>query len=111
MLSELGAADKPVLIVYNKCDLIAEPVLGNENIAISATTGMGTERLKQAITRQLSAMRTELSVVLPLHAGALISRIYEVGQVLQCDYREDGIHLKAVVPLEDAARLRAAAIK
>lgn len=111
VLSELGAADKPVLIVYNKCDLIAEPVLGNENIAISATTGMGTERLKQAITRQLSAMRTELSVVLPLHAGALISRIYEVGQVLQCDYREDGIHLKAVVPLEDAARLRAAAIK
>ena len=111
VLAQLGVADKPILTVYNKCDLVSESVLWEGNINVSLITGMGIERLKSEVTQKLSEMRTELSVLLPLDSGALVSRVYTVGQVIECDYQEDGIYLKAIVPLEDASRLRASAIE
>jgi 50S ribosomal subunit-associated GTPase HflX len=72
---------------------------------------MGMENLKDSIRQELSWLRTELSVLLPLSSGALVSRIYANGQVIDCKYQEDGIHISAIVHLEDAACLRASAIK
>ena len=111
VLAQLGLGDKPILTVYNKCDISNESVPTNDSVAVSATTGMGVEDLKLAITRKLSETRTEISVLLPLDAGALVSRIYANGQVTDCQYREDGIQISAAVTLEDASRLRASAIK
>ena len=71
---------------------------------------MGVEDLKNAIHRELAETRMELSVLLPLDSGALVSRIYAVGQVIRCDYQEEGVYLTAVVTAEDASRLRASAI-
>jgi hypothetical protein len=48
---------------------------------------------------------------LPLNAGSILSRVYEAGKVETCEYREDGIFLKAVVPLADAKRLQGMAIE
>jgi len=125
VLNQLNANNKPRLIVYNKCDVIdpsltdandanvynfsASQGMGNDGVTISAKTGLGMGNLKAAINQKLSVMRTEVSVVLPLDAGALVSRIYESGQVLSCDYHDDGIHITAVVTIEDGARLRSAA--
>ena len=112
VLRQLGVNNKPTMTVYNKCDIaadIAPDTREGESIAISAKTGTGIDKLKNAITQSFTAMRTDVSVVLPLSAGALVSRIYESGQVLDCQYKEDGIHITAVVSLEDEARLRAAA--
>jgi len=111
VLSQLNTNNKPTLTVYNKCDIAGEMIPGEDSVAISAKTGMGMEALKDAITQKLSSMRTELSVLLPLDSGALLSRVYENGQVISCEYKEDGIHLSAVVTLEEASRLRAVAIQ
>jgi len=111
VLNQLGASSKPILTVYNKCDISDEFIPGRNIISISAITGMGMENLKNAVTQQLSAMRTKLSVLLPLNSGALISRVYASGQVTDCQYQEDGIHISAIVSLEDASCLRASAIK
>ena len=131
VLSQLGANNKPILTVYNKCDISTEIIpdmwadgglrkhdsdfnkltTGNESVAVSAKTGMGIEKLKDAITQKFSNVRTEVSVVLPLDSGALVSRVYESGQVLDCQYKEDGIHISAIVPLEDESRLLASATK
>jgi GTP-binding protein HflX len=111
VLAQLGVNNKPILTVYNKCDIIGEPFRERDSIAVSALTGMGMEDLKNAVTQELSIMRTEVSVLLPLASGALISRTYANGQVKVCKYQEDGIHINAVVSMEDATHLRAAAIK
>lgn len=111
VLNQLGANNKPILTVYNKCDIAGEVIPEKDSVAVSAITGMGIEKLKNAVTQKLSAMRTELSILLPFDSGALISRIYANGQVTDCQYQEDGIHINATVTLEDASHLRASAIK
>ena len=113
VLRQLKADSNPTLMVYNKCDVaddLSETIGGMDNIAISAITGLGLDSLKDAITHKLSNVRTEVSVLLPLDAGALISRVYATGQVNDCQYREDGIFISAVVSMEEAARLRACGI-
>ena len=111
VLNQLGVNDKPTLTVYNKCDISSEFFMEKDSVAVSATTGMGMDNLKNMITQEFSARRIKLSVLLPLNSGALISRIYASGQVIDCQYREDGIHISTTVTLEDASRLRASAIE
>jgi len=131
VLEHLDANNKQILTVYNKCDVSKEinmdtwegagahnqnsefnlPAPGNESVAVSAKIGTGIENLKSAILRKFSAMRAEVSVVLPHDSGALVSRIYESGQVLECQYQEDGIHINAIVSLEDESRLRTLAMR
>ncbi|MCL2014404.1 MAG: GTPase HflX [Oscillospiraceae bacterium] len=114
VLTRLGVNNKPILTVYNKCDLSNNPgpLRHNENyVDVSAKTGTGIANLKNAISQKLSEARCEISVLLPLDAGALVSRIYTVGQVTGCEYLTDGIYLNAVVTLEDSARLCASATK
>jgi len=111
VLNQLEASNKPMMIVYNKCDISGEIFPGKDSVAISAITGLGIEKLKNTVTEKLAEMRTEVSVLLPLDAGALISRIYASGQVTDCQYQEHGVYISAVVNLEEASRLRAAAIE
>lgn len=54
ILTELGAADKPAIIAWNKTD-VAESHHPDEGIAVSAKTGRGLRELKEAIAAALSA--------------------------------------------------------
>ena len=111
VLTTLKAHTNPTLTVYNKIDAATEEIItGTESVAISAITGAGMDNLKNAITQKLSEMRINISLILPLDSGGLISKIYENGQVHECEYKEDGIYLTATVTREDEARLRAVAI-
>ena len=110
VLKSLGANTNPIITVYNKCDLTHDIFLDEDSVAISAKTGLGMDRLKEIIAQKLALTRRAISVILPLDAGGLVSRIYGSGQVNKCEYKEDGIHLTAVVTIEDAARLQAIAI-
>ena len=111
VLKQLDADDKPILTVYNKQDIASEFTPTDDSVAISAATGAGIEDLTSAITQKLAETRTVMSVLLPLDSGALISRVYANGQVTECDYREDGIHIVATVTGDVAAHLRDAAIE
>ncbi|MCL2576509.1 MAG: GTPase HflX [Defluviitaleaceae bacterium] len=111
VLTQLAANNNPTLTVYNKCDVSigAESFIGgNESVLISAKKGIGIENLKKAITKKLSDLRTEISILLPPNSGAIVSRLYASGQVHKCEYREDGIYINATVTAEEAARLREA---
>ncbi|MDR2531680.1 MAG: GTPase HflX [Oscillospiraceae bacterium] len=109
VLIQLNAGSKPLLTVYNKCDVLKIPIPPGDNVAVSAKTGTGMEDLKNMVTKKLTETRTEISVLLPLDSGSLLSRVYANGQVTACEYLEDGVCVSAAVTLEDAARLRAAA--
>ncbi|MCL1807603.1 MAG: GTPase HflX [Oscillospiraceae bacterium] len=111
VLEQLDAGHKPLLTVYNKCDMTNEAVVDRGSVSVSAKTGEGLEPLKSAVTMKLSAVRVNVSVLLPPDSGALVSRIYANGQVTDCQYVENGVRLDASVTQEDASRLRASAIK
>ena len=111
VLEQLEANQTPTLTVFNKCDVAEGVYLGEDCILISAKTGDGIQALQEAIATKLADKRQKISVLLPLDSGALISRIYDTGQVDLCQYYEDGILLNAIVPADDAARVKAVAIE
>ncbi len=58
ILTELGAADDKMILVFNKIDLLPVPVLefgGLERISISASSGQGIPRLMDLMEKRLSS--------------------------------------------------------
>jgi GTP-binding protein HflX len=106
VLKELGAGVNPIITVYNKCDIAQDA----RQIAISAKAEINLDKLKNAVTQHLSNLRNALKVLLPLNAGATVSRIYATGKVKECEYRDDGIYIVADVPVADAARVKGEAL-
>ncbi|HMA98554.1 MAG TPA: ribosome rescue GTPase HflX, partial [Wenzhouxiangella sp.] len=87
VLEEIGAAEIPVLKVFNKVDLTSQSA-GVERSAeghvealwLSAQTGEGLESLGAAIVERLGEGRIRREIHLPLQAGQrLRSRLFDMG--------------------------------
>jgi GTPase len=97
---DTGAAEAPVLQIWNKIDsLDDEPLRALEHeaqrnehqpVLISAATGAGIDALRAAIEMRITKRDEELQVVVPPTAGALIHWLHENTSVLAQDVREDG---------------------
>ena len=100
VLGELGLADKQVLTVYNKADLLPGPFAppNTDAVVISATTGAGVGALKTRIARRLGATVAEVEVQLPLSAAALVALFRREGFLVREDYRPDGARLHGHLP-------------
>lgn len=94
VLEEIGAAEVPVLSVYNKIDLIGEaPRLERDEyglpcrVWVSASHGTGLDLLAQAIAERLAGGWVDCWIRLQPDAGRLRARLHEAGEVLdeQCD--------------------------
>lgn len=100
VIGDLGAGDKPVITVYNKCD--KAPKLNffgdkNKNVRISALKNIGTDRLLEKICLSLGNTRRRVKLLLPYSEGALSSKIRKEGAVLNEEYRDDGLFMEAVL--------------
>ena len=109
-LKELGIEDKPVITVFNKCDLpdpwpIHRDKKAVKTVDISALSGEGTEKLLEVIQEQLRASRHFLEAVFPYTEAGKVQEIRRFGQLLTEEYKEDGIHVSAWVPEEWYRRL------
>ena len=99
VLRELGAGDKPCIEALNKCDLVPadaffEPA---DAIIISASTGLGLDRLRAAIADRVSKLRRRVEFAIPYQKGAALSLLHEKGQVLSEEYTENGTRVTALV--------------
>lgn len=99
VLSQLGAAGKPVIEALNKADQMEwtgqlEP---REGILISARTGMGLDRLRKAIADKVSALRKTIELLIPYDKGAALSLLHEKGQMLQQEYLPQGVRVQCQV--------------
>ncbi|WP_127505776.1 GTPase HflX [Paenibacillus humicus] len=87
LLQQLGASDKPLLLVYNKKDLVGGalrsllPSSGPRQLLISAYDAADRSRLLQAIQDELSGETR--SFALPADRGDLIALAYRCGEVLE----------------------------
>lgn len=111
ILQELEANDKPVITVFNKQDKIEgqEVILRDfraEQIEkISARTGQGLEDLKEALSGILRRQKMAIEAVFPYAEAGKIQMIRKSGELLEEEYREEGIFVRAFVPAELYARV------
>jgi GTP-binding protein HflX len=111
VLSELGAADKPVLTVLNKIDapsvsrgdveVLCSRLEADDEahcIPYSARTGEGTEKLLSAV-RELVAHGFEHGTYsLPYDRYDLAALVHRTGRVIAEEHKQDGIRLEASLP-------------
>jgi len=105
VLVELGAGDKPTMMVFNKVDQLngGNPLarlheLYPNSVAISATKGTGIEDLLSEISTQIRPERELLKLKIPHEEAAVIARLHKVGQVLERRYLAKTTKFKARIP-------------
>lgn len=104
VLLEIGAAEKPVLMVFNKIDQLAggvSPVMHEKYphaVSISARTGAGVEPLLAELGTQLRPVREFLDLRVPQEKAAVIARIHAIGQVVTSRYSGKNARFKVRIP-------------
>jgi GTPase len=105
VLMEIGAAEKPVLMVFNKIDqLNGSGAPGrlrdkfSNAVAISAKTGEGIAPLLAELGTQLRPVREFLDLRVPQEKAAVIARIHAVGQVVASRYSGKNARFKVRIP-------------
>ncbi|MBO5510049.1 MAG: GTPase HflX, partial [Lachnospiraceae bacterium] len=87
---------------YNKIDKLEElPIVmdftADRIVNISAKKGIGFEELSEAIAEQVNKCRQYIEKLIPYSEAGLTSKIRANGVLLEEDYREDGIYIRAYV--------------
>ena len=105
VLNEIGAGEKPTIMVFNKMDKLN----GNgalhrlqekfpHAIGISAITGEGISTLLAELGTQLRPIREFLELRIPHEQSAVIARLHEIGQVIERRYTGKTAKFKVRIP-------------
>ena len=112
VLAEIGAADVPEQLVFNKIDAAHPDMLARlrrlapDALLVSAHTGAGVDKLEAVIDERLPRPDVELTALIPYARGDLVARIHVAGEVLSTDHRPEGTLVNARVNSDLAAALR-----
>ena len=115
VLDELGAGEKPRLLVYNKADLVdpaatdgavPAPTMAG-SVLVSALSGYGMDVLRARLATLLADLWEEVDVKLPYSEGELLSRVRERGTV-DIGYHAREVRIRGRVTPSLASELRAA---
>jgi GTP-binding protein HflX len=110
VLEEIGAGEKPRLLVLNKADLLSEDErreaeLDHPDAAlISAQEGEGLEQLRERIEAAFEETLTEVELLIPYSEGGRLHELHEVAGDLERTEREDGVLVHAKVPSAELHR-------
>ena len=108
LLEELGAAGKPTVYVFNKCDICADrdalihmkslaSGTNTEVVFISAVTGAGCDALVSTIERIAADGKHRVTLKIPPQDGAVTGLLYKDADDIEMEYLEDGILVRCVV--------------
>ncbi len=114
LLADLGAADKPTLYVFNKCDLGMAQLLSPGRLAerehtvfLSAKTGQGIELLENALAELCQNGKKRVAFHLPQNEGSALNLLYRQAIVETVEYESDGMLVTAIVDAKTRGQLRA----
>lgn len=104
-LHNLGVEGKKVITLFNKQDkLDKEEVIkdlkADVTLKISAVTGEGLTQVKETLEEVLREDKQLLEGVFPYGLAGQISIIRKYGELLEEEYRDNGIYVRAFVPVE-----------
>lgn len=104
-LRRLEVTGKKVITLFNKQDKLEAPVRIRDRQAdytlnISARTGEGLEELKDLLEEILTENQILIERLYDYGQAGKIQLIRKFGQLLEEEYREEGIYVRAYVPRE-----------
>ncbi len=106
-------ADKPIITVLNKMDLVEHPQslqrladTAERTVALSALNGTGLDDLLDEIVEIMNERLAVIEVSLPYNRLDILSLLYDTGQVLERRYDSDGIFVRAEVDMVVAERIK-----
>ena len=104
-LKNLGVTDKKIVTLFNKQDKMTEnqphrDLKAEKTVRISAKWGEGLEEVKQILEDLLNEKNVLIERFYDYRDAGVISLIRKYGQLLEEEYRGNGIYVKAYVPME-----------
>ncbi|MBR2188500.1 MAG: GTPase HflX [Eubacterium sp.] len=110
-LHELKADEKPIITLFNKQDLLEQSDENGElphlrdlradaSIPISAKTGYGISEFLNALEKLAHAGQILVERIFAYTEASAVARIRKYGQLLEEEYLDEGIRIRAFVPPE-----------
>jgi GTP-binding protein HflX len=115
-LHEIGADERPRLVVMNKVDLLDDEARQElsfrhaDAVQVSAVTGEGLEELAEAIEGRFLATLRTMDLLLPYEEGGSLSELHDVAGDMQRSDTAEGVRVKARVPAGVAPRFERFAV-
>ena len=111
VLAELGAADKPVITVFNKVDaavageIRAARQFAPDALFVSARSGEGLPALLERCLEHLGADDGTAEYLIPHARYDVIARLHELGHVQSEEHGEDGVRVLGRFPASQEGML------
>lgn len=109
-LYHLDIKEKTIVTLFNKQDAVTEQeplrdFKADHTLNISAKWGTGLEELKALLSGMLRENKILVERTVPYGEAGIIQQIRKSGELLEEDYRTEGIYIKAYVPMSLYGRL------
>jgi GTP-binding protein HflX len=104
VLLEIGAAELPELIVFNKSDAIGDQAMRRlfnlypEAVFVSALKRAGLDELLVRIGELVEKAMVTLTLEIPYTRGDLVAAVHRVGEVIEEKHDDNGMILEVRVP-------------
>ncbi|HEY9856626.1 MAG TPA: GTPase HflX, partial [Stenomitos sp.] len=118
VLAELGASDKPMVMVFNKIDMMEaagtrtrlRELFPDDAVVIAAKTGEGLDDLLRVVQRHFEAERRTVQLKLSPSQQKAVALLHQRARVISTDYDEDGnTLLKVLITAKDLGQVAAEA--
>ncbi len=113
VLHELGAANQPIVTVFNKIDACQDTALLAKlkvkyprSIAISALQKETLLTLEERMMEEVASLRKVVRLRIPQSEYALVSDLMKEGRVIESEYEENDVLLLAEIPKQLEYRLK-----
>ena len=109
-LEEIGAGERPRLLILNKVDLLDERerdelrLLYPNAVLVSGMTGEGLEELRACFEGELEHMLCRVELLVPYADGGSLAELHELAGDLTRKDTPEGVRVKALVPRRTAER-------
>jgi GTP-binding protein HflX len=115
-LEEIGAGERPRILVLNKIDLLDERERDElrlrypNAVLVSCVTGEGLEALRARLEGELEHMLCKVELLVPYADGGSLAELHELAGDLTRKDTPEGVRVKALVPKRTAERFAKFAI-
>lgn len=108
VLKELGAENKPCVLVFNKIDMLDEAKISDlkekykdfNHIFISAKKDIGLTELLMKISEELPSKLKKVNYIIPYEDTKMVSFLHRNGKIVKEEYIEQGNYISAMVDNE-----------
>lgn len=104
-LRKLEVGDKKIVTAFNKIDICEsentlKDLVADRTVKISAKTGDGIENMLDVISEVIADGKKLLDKVFGYDEASVVASVRKYGQIVEEEYRNEGIYIKALIPKE-----------